>query len=266
MAKTRQNEHSEDIAEFKGKHIPTESTEDGACLTGHNARRNKGGRLAASSCNYRWQAFRQALEHDKTNYNSPKYASLLGSPTPVTTRVRRGVTQVTNLQDKAWDVSETSDNFQTSCNTPYWHEAHHIVPHGELRDAMVAVGEGPKAAEFRKLIRGGLLDEKYNLNHKTNMIILPLDDKIATVLSLPRHRHTSRHISHKAYSTYVRNKLNEVFKSMRQGEDQHAALPDYKASRTQIENISKTTRTEIENAGGLVSLDEAFGPKQPDPA
>ena len=168
---------------------------------------------------------------------------------------------VTNLKPHAWDVTGSSKNFQTSCNTPYWHEAHHIVPHGELRDSIAGVGPGPLGAVYTNLIRGGLLKEEYNLNHKGNMIILPLDDTVAKALGLPRHRQTPGHRSHKAYSAHVRGRLDEVFGAIREQEDEHAKLPAYKACRQQIENISRTMRSDIKKAGGEKSLDEAFANK-----
>ncbi|MGE3171969.1 MAG: AHH domain-containing protein [Planctomycetota bacterium] len=230
----RTNEHAADLLEFKGKHVrQLKDTENGACLNAHNSSRDqKTGHLTESSCNYRWQGFKQALKDDHLyNGKHPKGG-------------------------KDWDISEKGDNFRSLCKTPYWHESHHIVPHGELRDAISQCG-----AVLKPLIRGGLLDEKYNLNHMGNMIILPVDSGVAQAIDLPRHRKTKAHRSHKAYSRYVRGRLDKVFKSIRMQEKVHAEKPDYPGFRQDVESISKAVRPEIVAAGGKESLDEHFGGK-----
>jgi hypothetical protein len=257
MATTRQDEHAADDKKFKGKHVETGGTEGGACLTGHVSGRNSQGYVTQNSCNYRWQAYKRAAGADKGLYNYPRYKSLCSGKT--LSMESRGRRKKVRPSAHDWDV--VGKNFQTACTVPYWHEAHHIVPHGELRDSIGAVGQGGNAATYVKLIRGGLLEEKYNLNHMTNMIILPMDKKVAVAIRLPRHRHTAAHWSHKAYSKYVRGKLDEVFKSIREDEAKHQKKPEYKACKSKIQNISKTVRSEIVDAEGEQSLDEAFTPK-----
>jgi hypothetical protein len=256
---SRQDEHEADVDAFPNKHIDTKSTEGGACLTGHVSGRDSKGRITQISCNYRWQAYKRAAGPDKGLYNYPRYKSACdGAAFFTQSRVGK---KKANPSPGDWNVTGGSaDNFQTACTVPYWHEAHHIVPHGELRDSIAAVGPGSQAAIYIAVIRLGLLEEKYNLNHKTNMIILPMDKRVAVAIKLPRHRHTPGHRSHKAYSKYIRGKLNEIFKAIRQDESAHKKKPPYKACKSQIVNISSTTRPEIIAAGGTVSLDEAFKP------
>ena len=174
------------------------STEGGACLTGHVSGRDTQGFVTEVSCNYRWQAYKQALVQHVL-YDYPAYKSLSDSSRRFTMRLRFGFKLTSPPKEGEWDLSKRRDskNFRSSCNVPYWHEAHHIIPHGELRDAINAVGTGTEAAIYREIIREGLLDEKYNLNHKLNMIILPMDKKVARALKLPRHRHTAAYWSHK---------------------------------------------------------------------
>lgn len=257
---SRQNEHKSDKTQFKDKHKEVQrSTEGGACLTGHVSGRDSQGFVTEVSCNYRWQAYKQALVQCSL-YNSPAYESLSSNSKKILMRLRFGFRWTSPPKEGEWDVSKRRDskNFRSSCNVPYWHEAHHIVPHGELRDAINDVGTGTEAAIYREVIREGLLDEKYNLNHKSNMIILPMDKKIARTIDLPRHRRTPNHWSHRAYSDHVRTQLDDIFKSIRQEESAHKKRPEYKACKSRIVAKSNTLRNDIIAAGGQGSLDEAF--------
>jgi A nuclease family of the HNH/ENDO VII superfamily with conserved AHH len=72
------------------------------------------------------------------------------------------------------------------------HEAHHMVPNSELRGPIEDVGKDtPLEADLIRLIRGGLLNEGYNLNDKLNMIILPMCLPASKALGLPTHRKTA---------------------------------------------------------------------------
>lgn len=257
---SRRDEHISDVKEF-GLHIQqSATTEGGACLTGHESgrQRRSPGYLKENSCNYRWQAFKHALE-DKYLYNYPVYDSLCQIKSHIKTRIFLGFIRYAKPPVKyEWDITKNGENFRTSCNTPYWHEAHHIVTHGELHDSINSVGEGSESPIYRHVIRKGLLEEKYNLNHKSNMIILPMDKRIAEAIGLPRHRRTPRIRSHRAYSKIVRSKLDKVFKPIQQEESAHKKTPDYKECRKKIGRISSRLRPLIKNAGGKISMDEAF--------
>jgi hypothetical protein len=51
---------------------------------------------------------------------------------------------------------------------PCWHESHYIIPHAELLNGITKVGgDSSKAGELTLMIRGGLLDEGYNLNDQS---------------------------------------------------------------------------------------------------
>jgi len=253
--KTRQDEHKSDQRKY-GKHKQTANkVEPGACLTGHESGRKKAKPryLKENSCNYRWQGYKQAVD-EKSLYNNKAPA---GQPV---LQVRWGGLRrktITPSKKSDWNVTPASLNFRTSCNVPYFHEAHHIVPHGELRDAINKVGPGKHKTKIRNLIRGGLLDELYNLNHKLNMIILPLDKNVAAKVGLPRHRVTTAVRSHKAYSKYIKGKLSEILVPVKKDEAEHFKEPDYEDLKDQIVNISETTRPDIEAAGGTSSLDQA---------
>ena len=268
---TRQDEHVDDTEDFPGKHTSVSTVDGGACLNGHVSNRSlaKGMRLpngkpietvTEESCNYRWQGFRRALDDDSRRYNWPRYKDLAQKNLSLFTRLRFGVRKVKppNETERSWDVTEDGLNFRSSCNYPYWHESHHIVPHGELRDAIEDVGEGSLCEIYRRCIRKGLLEEMYNLNFKDNMVILPMDRKIAKTIKLPRHRMTPGHRSHRAYSKYVNQKLSAIFDKVKKQEKKHIKKPKYKKCKRQLLSAAKALRTEIFAAGGLVSLDEAF--------
>lgn len=254
---TRQDEHNADTVDFPNKHIKVSTVDGGACLTGHESSRDSAGKVKEVSCNYRWQAYKRALTDDKGRYNWPRYKPLT-EDLGLFTRLRFGLRKIKAPSAHGWDVTATGVNFRTSCNVPYWHEGHHIVPNGELRGSISAVGEGDLSEVYHKLIRNGLLEEKYNLNFKDNMVILPMDKKIAETMGLPRHRRTPEHRSHKSYSKYVRGKLNDIFGRIRDQEKKHKRKPKYKPCKRRLLNVSKSLREEIFAAGGNVSLDQAF--------
>ena len=259
-------QHNWDDKNLKGKHKPVKgSTEGGACLNRHDGSREQNGRgaLKAVSCNHRWQGFKKALEKQAT-YNWPAYEALSKNKTlAMALRARSGTRRVPapNGENKAWDVTAQGNNFRTSCNVPFWHEAHHLVPNSVLKSCIAKVGDGkPLQDVYVKKIRSGLLKEKYNLNHKLNMILLPMDKKVARALKLPRHRLTAEHRSHKAYSNHVRDKLKEYLKPVQKAVQKHEGPPaDYKACKALIEELSETLYEKILSAGKLMASGQMNG-------
>jgi hypothetical protein len=145
----------------------------------------------------------------------------------------------------AWDFGG-KDNFKRSSRTPWWHEAHHIVPHAELRDAMDRVGAGfSNQVAIVAKVRGGLRKEGYNLNDKINMVILPVKEHQSNVLGLPLHRKTEKHMSHDEYSDMVELKLNPIFAVMKASPDQCKKAPPYVAVRQKLEELSSDVYKEI---------------------
>ncbi len=248
------HEHAAD-AKYEAHRDGPGRTEGGKCITAHFAGRDKTGKLVANSCNYRWQAYQRAATKDASLYNWPKYQSLAVPGRRIRMRLRFGWRTTKAPEEGDWDVK--GDNFRTSCNVPYWHESHHIVPHGELRDAINSVGRGANKEKYKDLIRSGLLAEGYNINHHHNMIMLPMDGRVARAIGLPRHRQTPGHWSHRAYSNAVRLAINDVFKPMRESESRHVP-PEYVASKARMEIVSRYYRRAILACGGGVSLDEGF--------
>ncbi|QDE65700.1 hypothetical protein BHS09_01010 [Myxococcus xanthus] len=253
-------QHNWDDKNLTVKHKAVKnSTEGGACLNRHDGSREQNGKgvVKAVSCNHRWQGFKKALEK-KATYNWPAYEALSKQKSfAMVVRARSGTrrVQAPNGENKAWDVTAGGNNFRTSCNVPFWHEAHHIVPNNVLKSCIVKVGEGkPLQVVYVKKIRSGLLKEKYNLNHKINMILLPMDRRVARTLQLPRHRLTSEHRSHRAYSNHVRDKLKKYLKLVQKAVQKHEGPPaDYKACKSKIEALSETLYAKIISAGKLMA-------------
>ena len=82
--------------------------------------------------------------------------------------------------------------------------AHHIIPVSVLWHTIEDVMEtaAPKRAVMRDLVTDGLLSEEYNINLKTNMIILATRSQVAKTLGLPLHLR-SKAWNHPDYSAQV---------------------------------------------------------------
>jgi hypothetical protein len=227
----RKEAHSWDMQFMKELHKP-------ACLTAHHGKFTDG-----NTCSYRWQGYLKALTAKRGTrfvYRWPK--NVKGPRTP-----------------GAWDIG-VAGNFQEKARKPWPHEAHHIVAYAELANAIIDIGKDAKAeVEVRKKVRRGLAEEKYNLNAKLNMIILPKGKKPSDALGLPKHLKTTRHRSHPAYSKHIRGRLNGAFRPMQEKVEDCGTLPKYKKSRSKVERISRTTYPEILSAhpAGFTYLDEA---------
>lgn len=202
------------------------------CLNRHVSTYNEG-----NTCSHRWQAFEKAIK-------SGRYRWPAGERGP-----RKGAD---------WSISRTGANYKEKASKPIGHEAHHIVPNSELRNAIGDLGtEDPEAFIVVLLVRMGLLDEKYNLNDKLNMVILPLRARHAKVLGLPRHRETGKW-HHGAYSRHVRTKLDKIFAPMKVKVLNHDSdPPDYSACRARIEKISTDLYADILSCKAT-SLDKMF--------
>jgi hypothetical protein len=272
-----EEQHAKDLEDLKDKHKSGSAGE--ACLNRH-----VGYYAESNTCSYRGQAYKKALS-DKQLYNWPRYKPLSQRTSGIQTAARSEggktipewyKTELTPPKEGEWNVGKDG-NFQDKCYTPYWHEAHHIVPNSTLRGAIAAVGTGMKDPSGMVLaVRGGLLDEGYNLNNKKNMIILPMDREVGLTIGLPKHRKTQDHRSHSAYSKYVKQQLDEILGKIRAASKEHKK-PDYKGCKEDIESLSAHLYKAIVQAGEAMrdaaksedSLDdmkeEQFKPAKPAP-
>lgn len=258
MADKSQEQHQSDIDNKLNHHTAANTTEGGKCLNRHEGR-------AKNSCSHQWQGFKKA-QSDKALYNWPKYKDVgrrkqifLGP------KVKDEPSTVSKWisapGEKEWDVAKWNttnitggrvQNHAQLCNVPYYHEAHHVVPNSTLRETLLQ----QFGKDLINKIRGGLLDEKYNLNHKDNMILLPMDKKVASALKLPIHREVTMR-SHSKYSAKVKSELEKVLDAQQEAMVDHES-PKYKACRDAIVSLSKRLYTRIVAAGaaGVEGLDD----------
>jgi len=249
---TSEEQHASD-EEKKLGHNKVGGSAGGSCLNRHVASVPSKG--ANNSCSHRWQSYMQ-MKGDKRLYNWPKYKSLSEQTSRVSTAAikKDGVIfpdwyKYSLKQPKKGDWNVKGKNFFHQCYIPYWHEAHHIVPNSTLRNSIAKVG-----ASFVDTVRQGLLKEKYNVNEKKNMIMLPLDKPIARALKLPVHRKTASHRNHSAYSNNVASKTNKIMLSIREKLDDHEK-PNYKTLKNKIEKISTGLYPKIKKSSSP-SLDD----------
>jgi hypothetical protein len=216
-------------------HARTGNTEDGACLTKHV------GGVTRSSCSYRWQAIQRAMGPDSTYYNGKR---------------------------PGWDVNESRFRKANPPGAPYAHQAHHLLPRNVLDEAMLTTAEASESTLLAIILRMGLLEAKYNLNHKDNMMILPVDVRDSRVLELPTHLG-----SHPNYDAVVTSKvqpvIDEYAKLLEKAAEKpgkHPAPPD-KLSRAKLVRVSAQMRAMVftwaRGTGGTRLEKQAPLPKPP---
>jgi hypothetical protein len=268
-----EEQHAKDLDDLKDKHLKVGE----ACLNRH-----VGYYAVSNTCSYRRQAYVKATS-DSDRYNDPAYESLVTRGTQVQTAAREEggktipewyTTKLDAPKKGDWDLDKPG-NFQDKCYKPYWHEAHHIVPNSTLRSAIAAVGSGmADPTQMVLAVRGGLLDEGYNLNNEKNMIILPMDREVSLSIGLPKHRKTQDHRSHSAYSRHVLQRLEKILGKIRVASAKHKT-PTYEACKEDLENLAGQLYKAIVDAGKAMkaagtsedSLDdmkeEQFKPPEP---
>ncbi len=250
--------HHQD-ASFLKKHVKTGGTEGGACLTRHEKRQEN------NSCSHIWQAYVKATEEEAgpvgVMYNWPKYQSLQGKSYKTGARkAKKGIfprglaIDKTGPEPHDWDVGK-GQNFK-DWRIPYWHNAHHIIPNGVLAECIS--GAAGEDSRLSLLLRSGLLGAKYNLNHKINMVILPMAEDVARALGLPRHligpqkRGAGEVRSHVNYSRQVKDKLEGVMddylKILEKKEEGHPAPPN-DLSKQKLEDCSAQVYQAIKDFG-----------------
>jgi hypothetical protein len=252
-----EEQHAKDLEDLKDKHQKVGE----ACLNRH-----VGHYAVSNTCSYRGQAYKKATS-DKQLYDWPRYEPLSKRTSGIQTAARteggKTIPEWYQLELQApkegdWNVA-TKGNFQDKCYKPYWHESHHVVPNSTLRAAIAAVGTGMADPPGMVLaVRGGLLDEGYNLNNKANMIILPMDREVGLTIGLPKHRKTKDYRSHSTYSKYVRWELDKIFGKIREASDKHAKQ-NYVDAKEAIEGLAKRLYQAIVDAGE--AMKEAAGSK-----
>ncbi|RKG83446.1 AHH domain-containing protein [Corallococcus terminator] len=203
--------HTKDL-EAMLPHKCTGSVDGGKCLNRHRSK------FEPYSCFHRWQAFVRATE-DSQYYNWPRYENEAkdqmsedGHPFYAGPG-KLYFARLGRPQQGDWDVDWSRDNFKANCNKPYYHESHHIIPDSILQSVINKVlgGDGG-STELVLNARNMLLEQGYNINHKLNMVLLPMNPHVAQVLELPIHRQP-RHPDHRAYRMLVSSRLQGDFAS-----------------------------------------------------
>jgi hypothetical protein len=174
-------------------HDSVSSYDGGACLCKHviDFKDN-------DSCSYRWQGVNKASEqpgraaydaHSKLNCRfagrgqGAFQRDEIGSVTA--SAGRRGVVVNPRKHTKyGLRAIITVNNFTTG-RVPYGNQVHHVLNQSSLHkgiDELATIWE-----PIRWAVVDGLLEEKYNLNHRDNNLILPTSEKDCRQTGLPKH-------------------------------------------------------------------------------
>lgn len=121
---------------------------------------------------------------------------------------------------EAWWIpgGANNKNFKTA-NLPYLHQYHHLLPGNVLHEVF----------GYREL--GILMLGGYNLNDGWNLIILPMQYKIAKIMKLPQHLG-----SHPEYDAKIRDYLKGVINDIKEvrNEEGHPTI-----DRDNVSNVKK---------------------------
>lgn len=165
----------------KDKHKP-------GCVTRH-----VGTYVEDNPCSHRWNAAKRARAEKRINYTDANTVSdnRWIATEKATKKAKRylGLGKIKSLgpaQDGRLTIN--IEPFATFW-WPWLNNAHHIIPRSTLAKVLdvAAKQAAPNEAEMMDLAVEGLLDEKYNLNAEVNMIALPIREKQAAAMNLPRH-------------------------------------------------------------------------------
>jgi hypothetical protein len=213
------------------------------------------------SCSYRYQA-RGKAEDDAALYNWPAYQEAANGQKTRTDydaltdypRWYRTELDAPTETGREWDVK--GKNFKGGLK-PYWNDAHHLIPVGSLEKALEVVAEDLamtrrnegkermlSASDIRLCFEESLLRAGYNINHKKNMVILPLDHAISNLLRLPKHGGPSSN-NHTQYNRLVQDELDNVMDIFRTNfsdlpDKEHLSDKDRRLQKGRLEALSES--------------------------
>lgn len=215
-------------------HVKAGGYDGGACLVKHVVPFKD-----SDSCSYRWQGVKKAGQqpgqaaydaHRNQKYHvggrsagpfepqdtgavtaSPGMAGKVVSAARVTKKGLRTIIEVTNF---------------TTGWSPYGNQVHHLLNASSLRKGIDELAD--IWYPIRWVIVNGLLNEKYNLNHFDNNLILPTKDYHCRETGLPKH-----YGSHPAYSAEIKSAVKR-------------ALTPYKAIANQMKKKKDHDKLEPE--------------------
>jgi A nuclease family of the HNH/ENDO VII superfamily with conserved AHH len=196
-------------------HIRASGTDGGACFSKHESKYDE-----HNSCSYRWQGVVKARER-KDIYNIEKHPNwhLDNFSKPESWKnVAFAQSTINKMKPKLYkQIFDKAGNPLTNKGkvivgtpnfingqAPYRNQVHHLIANGlfcdELSKTVNTVPE--KAMAVFYLVIKGLMKEKYNINYKDNMIILPCEPSVAKKIGLPTHLG-----SHPTYDSYIKGRI-----------------------------------------------------------
>ena len=268
---------------WQGKAVPHHtagSLSGGKCLAKHLPNYE-----VSKSCSHRWQAFEKAVTREAMytltdeqvrGLGEGRWSLLFRGGRKVVNRLlTAGQSAALSADNKGmyvhevdkpakgdWDVDRGNRNFKWDCNTPYYHEAHHVIPDATLRTALLEVFD----AELALLVVSEMLNAPYSVHHQDNMLILPMDQRVGELLQLPIHRETKQ-CSHTVYDTYVRRllirALRGALEQIMKKHDEEGGEPRFKDLAREVERLARNTYEEVaaaRRAHGVSSIEE-YGAK-----
>jgi hypothetical protein len=210
--KEKELEHFLSPEEIELHFCVSNNAEGGKCICYH---RPECDGYQEKSCCYRWQAHQIAIERDSFFYNvsADEIRQILEDQNGPTYfigtsayKTRKGKIQPPYYgyvipvpeYEKDWYLDgpdrpageslmagggkpiPDGKNFQHD-TWPYWNNAHHLISKGTLW-SMINGGDKPF-----ELMRKALLKAKYNVHHKSNMLLIPMDREVGKLLGMARH-------------------------------------------------------------------------------
>ena len=175
-----------------------------------------------NSCSHRWQAYKNA-EDNPFIFNGLAYASLVGK------------TKWKHPQQYGdWDIGKSSkiyrtingaktpinvNNFEERADVPFKFNSHHLIPNSVLNNCLTEAAE--RDMRILYITRSALLEAEYNLNDKSNMIILPIPRYVAEGYGLPRHisgidslpGEKPEKMNHSDYNNNVKKLVSKIIES-----------------------------------------------------
>ncbi|RYZ39806.1 MAG: hypothetical protein EOO71_18580 [Myxococcaceae bacterium] len=223
--KSADAKHLEDTGGYL--HEFTKGTENGKCIW-RGLHKHK-----IHSCSYRYQAVQRAGEDDAV-YNWPAYKDASARGEKIKTRLKTNDAgepagnvwylkyyklELDAPKESEWDLK--GKNFRGPLK-PYWNNAHHLLPVGMFKESLIKVSsEMAKTrrdenkqlltvdGDICKILEMSLLEKSYNINHKLNMLILPMDDSVSDILRLPKHGGADSNF-HGQYDALAKSHLDKV--------------------------------------------------------
>jgi hypothetical protein len=261
----KQNEHPFYDEKYE-LHSVAQSVDGGACFGRHQSLYKED-----NSCSYRWQGVVKARER-KTIYNIPQHPNwhldnfsnpkswknVVFAKSTIDKMDSKLFTQIFDaagnpMAGKGKGKNKLvvgTPNF-TNGQAPYSNQVHHVIPLAILCDELTKVTTTvpDKQMTIFDLIIKGLMKEKYNINYKENMIILPCELSKAKKLGLPTHKG-----SHGDYDSKIKGRIQSSLRpykrvALQLAKDKPHDKPDPKQLKEDLVKISQVMYQAIIDSG-----------------